>query len=155
MFDDIGGKIKNLATVICVVGIIASVILAIALWSQNDKYNPTVALGFGVLIGGCVGSWVGSFFMYGFGELIDETTRNREISQQILLKLSASNDEKPTVSNVRDVPVAFSGDRVSSGALRAHAVATSSSSTSGWVCKNCGTRNVTGDMLCKGCGNYK
>ena len=83
MFDNIGGKIKNLATVICVIGIIASVILAIALWSQNDKYNPTVALGFGVLIGGCVGSWVGSFFMYGFGELIEETTRNRIYNEKI------------------------------------------------------------------------
>ena len=88
MFDNIGGKIKNLATVICVVGIIASVILAIVLWSQNDRYNPTVALGFGVLIGGCVGSWVGSFFMYGFGELIEETTRNRQINEEIMKKLS-------------------------------------------------------------------
>lgn len=71
MFENIGGKIKILAKVICWIGIIASVISAIALWVVNSRYNPTIALGFGVLIGGCLASWIGSFFAYGFGELVD------------------------------------------------------------------------------------
>lgn len=84
MFTNIGGKIKTLAKVFCWIGIIASVICAIVLWTQNSRYNPTIALGFGVLIGGVLSSWIGSFFMYGFGQLIEETTCNRMMLEQML-----------------------------------------------------------------------
>ena len=134
MFDNIGGKIKNLATVICVIGIIASVILAIALWSQNERYNPTVALGFGVLIGGCVGSWVGSFFMYGFGQLIEDTSAIRE-----LLKNGAESKVAP-VENVQKeffkVPV-------------------EKKNTSVWECPKCLGYNSSEVDKCQYCGKSK
>ena len=146
MFDNIGGKIKTLAMVICVIGIIASIICAIALWAQNSRYSLTIALGFGVLVGGCVGSWVGSFFMYGFGELIEETTRNREINDQILRLLSVQNAPTDSKPFVRDVPVAFSQSsaRNNTKPLR--------DTQGGWVCKACGSRNSSGDVMCKDCG---
>ena len=90
IFDNIGGKIKTLAKVLCWIGIIASIIGAIALWAQNDQYDyytrtttNTVGIGFIVLLSGCVVSWVGSLFMYGFGELIEETTQNRVYNERI------------------------------------------------------------------------
>ena len=91
MFDNIGGKIKKLAEILCWVGIIASLVLAIVLWAGNSYRTPTIALGFGVLVGGAIGFWVGSFFMYGFGELIEETTRNRQLNAEILKQLSQLN----------------------------------------------------------------
>lgn len=154
MFDHIGGKIKKLAVLISVIGIAASVIAAIALWTQNSYRTPTIALGFGVLVGGCIGSWVGSFFMYGFGELIEETTRTREISQMILQQMKSVNEERAPSSASRDVPVAFSSERRTDGALRAHALS-ASSSANGWICKKCGTRNGSRDISCKDCGAYK
>lgn len=78
MFDDIGGKIKTLAGVTCALGMIASVCGAIALWAQDSSYTPTIFLGVLVLGLGCLGSWVGSFITYGFGELIENTTRIHE-----------------------------------------------------------------------------
>lgn len=74
MFDNIGGKLKGLAKVTSVLGMIVSVITAIALFCTNSHYSPTIGLGFVVLIGGCVGSWVAGFFTYGFGELIEKQT---------------------------------------------------------------------------------
>lgn len=65
MFDNICGKIKTMAQVICVLGIIGSVIGGIVLISVD-----MVIVGIIVLIGGSLLSWLGSFGLYGFGQLI-------------------------------------------------------------------------------------
>lgn len=153
MFDNIGGKIKTLAVVVCVVGMIASLIFAIVLWSMDSYRTPTVALGFGVLIGGCVVSWVGSFFSYGFGELIEETTLNRQINQQILQRLGhdgGKETEKPVVA--QDVPVAFSRERAPQRYARTVAP---QNIAERWKCAKCGTMNDRATIMCKDCGTYK
>lgn len=68
MFDNICGKIKTMAQVICVLGIIGSVIGGIVLISVD-----MVIVGIIVLIGGSLLSWLGSFGLYGFGQLIENT----------------------------------------------------------------------------------
>lgn len=72
MFDDIGKKLQSRAKVLCWIGIIASIIGAFVLWSQDSYRNPTGDLGLGVLIGGCAGSWLTSAFLYGFGQLVED-----------------------------------------------------------------------------------
>lgn len=42
MFDNIGGKIKTLAEATCVLGILGSVIWAIATLMQSDYYHVTI-----------------------------------------------------------------------------------------------------------------
>ena len=64
MFDNIGGKIKTVAKVFCWIGIIASIMLGVML-------PFTAEVVFAIIIVGCLGSWVGSFVLYGFGELIE------------------------------------------------------------------------------------
>lgn len=162
MFSYIGGKIKTLAVTICIVGMLASLAFAIVLWSHHDEYDyvtrtysNTIWQGIGVLIGGCAGSWTGCFCLYGFGELIEETALNRQINEKILKQLGMGTEKEPeSASTVRDVPVAFSRERKPEGTIRARNVATGSSS-GGWVCKACGTRNLSGDVMCKDCGLYK
>ena len=73
MFSNIGKKIKILAIVLCCAGILASLIAAIILFRQSTRYYNTTGIGFAVLFGGSLVSWVCSFFTYGFGELIDRT----------------------------------------------------------------------------------
>ena len=73
MYTNIGKKIKILAIVVCCIGILASLIVAIVLFQANTRYYNTVGIGFAVLFGGSLISWIGSFFTYGFGELIDRT----------------------------------------------------------------------------------
>lgn len=84
MFDNVGDKIKGLAKALCWIGISASVVYAIVLWMQNSYRNPTVALGIGILVGGCCVSWISSLCLYGFGELIEETQKNRRINHTLL-----------------------------------------------------------------------
>lgn len=72
MFTNIGGKIKALAMVQCWIGIFASVICGIGMMCSGD--DVAGILGFFILILGGFASWIGSFLLYGFGELIEKTS---------------------------------------------------------------------------------
>ena len=77
MFENIGKKIKTLAKVLCWVGIVISIIYAIALFLiAMDSYDEEtfIIMGIVTLIVGPLTSWISSFFMYGFGELIDKAS---------------------------------------------------------------------------------
>jgi hypothetical protein len=71
MYDNIGSKIKSLATVICVVLIILSIIsgIAIMILSEGMVLVGILVAGLGSLF-----AWVSTFFIYGFGELIENTS---------------------------------------------------------------------------------
>lgn len=73
MFDNIGGKIKTLAIVLCGVGIVASFIGGIVTSGMNQ--SPWGML---VAVAGALASWILSFFIYGFGELIEKVTEIAE-----------------------------------------------------------------------------
>ena len=72
MFTNIDKKIKTLAIVSTVAGCILSFIAAICCWVIGEEF---ILLGFVILIAGGLVSWIGSFLLYGFGELITQTTR--------------------------------------------------------------------------------
>ena len=75
MYENIGSKIKGLATTIFVIEAIASVILGIVLLATDEAL---ILLGIITLIGGPIVAWVSSFLLYGFGELIDKTSKIEE-----------------------------------------------------------------------------
>lgn len=70
MFDNIGSKIKTVAKVVCWIGIIASIIIGFVLMVQDDD---TAFAGILTMILGSLGSWIGSFMTYGFGQLIENS----------------------------------------------------------------------------------
>ena len=91
MFNNIGGKIKGLAKFLCWLGIILSVIIGVimiiaATSSRSytfDSYGEKITLSTGgsivagilVIVFGSLASWIGSFFMYGFGELVENSKK--------------------------------------------------------------------------------
>ncbi len=91
MFNNIGGKIKGLAKFLCWLGIILSVIIGVILIiaaasSRSytfDGYGERITLSSGgsvvagilVIVFGSLASWIGSFFMYGFGELVENSKK--------------------------------------------------------------------------------
>ena len=84
MFDNIGGKIKTLAEVVALIGIVASVFVGVL-----RAFSISVIRGILFAVVGSLASWIGSFFAYGFGELIEKTclieerlSNNGEISTQ-------------------------------------------------------------------------
>ena len=83
MFTNIGGKIKGLAKVICYVGIAISVVAGLGMIGfGSSSYNGDTMVGMGcvVMIVGSLVSCIGSFFAYGFGELIENTTVIAELA---------------------------------------------------------------------------
>ena len=76
MFNNIGGKIKALAKVMCWIGIVMSVLSGImTIVAGASSYDATSAIVSGVviIIVGPLLSWIGSFFTYGFGELVENS----------------------------------------------------------------------------------
>ena len=102
MFNNIGGKIKTLAGVTCVLGMIASACGAVAIWMRNGWYTPTILAGALVLGVGCLGSWIGSFFTYGFGQLIESVEDIHADNWEILQMLNMQSEEyvNPTAETV-------------------------------------------------------
>ena len=68
LFDDIGGKIKSLARVMCGAGMVVSFIAGIM-----QFVDEKLVLGCITIILGCISSWLGSFLLYGFGQLIQNS----------------------------------------------------------------------------------
>lgn len=84
MFTNIGAKIKTLASAIAWIGIIGSIIGGLAMVAVGLDSEEIFIL-FGVLtaIVGSLTSWIGSFLLYGYGELIDKVTQiDRKLNSQ-------------------------------------------------------------------------
>lgn len=89
MFDNIGSKIKTLAQVICWIGIIASIIIGFVLMVQDED---TAFVGILTMILGSLGSWIGSFMTYGFGQLIENSDILVKQGNKILEKQSNTSN---------------------------------------------------------------
>lgn len=67
MFNNSGSKLKTVAIITFVLGILTSVIFSCEYGFERDN----AILGIVILVGFSILSYVGSLFVYGFGELID------------------------------------------------------------------------------------
>ena len=101
MFDNVGGKIKGFAKFICWAGIIASVICAAvfilgALSGGTDKESSTLLAVYGVLtlVFGILVSWISSFKLYGYGELIDKVMDIEETVYEIKSRMENEEEQK-------------------------------------------------------------
>lgn len=79
MFDNVGEKIKGVAVVWLIIGILASIVIGFA----SIESGGLLFLAVGVL-----SSWVTALFLYGFGELIESTAENKRINRRILAALT-------------------------------------------------------------------
>ncbi len=70
MYKNIGGKIKILAVVLCIIEAIAAICIAVPLLDRKYTFDA----GMLILLAGPVIAWLSSCFIYGFGELIEKTS---------------------------------------------------------------------------------
>lgn len=123
MFENIGNKIKTVAKVVCWIGIIASLIIGFILLVQDED---TAFAGILTMVLGSLGSWVGSFITYGFGQLVE----NSDILVQQSSKSPSLNIEKSSTATVPSV-----------------------SNQHRWRCNGCG--NMISDEICPICNKEK
>lgn len=143
MFKNIGGKIRVWAMFMCWVGIIVSVLVGGSFICYGIGLDPDRAIFMGdktsgiltgvlILLAGSLASWIGSFVLYGFGQLVEKTEENN----QYLCALVNAGEVS------RDVYNDF---------FSKHPAAPSTT----WVCKKCGTVNPLSRASCKNCGEYR
>ena len=140
LYENIGGKIKNWAKWIFIVEAICAVIAGIGLIADDNG-----AVGFLVMIVGPLVAWVGSWLLYGFGELIETNAETRDLTAELLrCKMSAPSSEGPApVTVVRQT-----------GATQPTAAPKrTTASSGGWVC-TCGRTNASNVSSCV-CGVTK
>ena len=88
MFDNIGSKIKTLAKVVCWIGIIGSIIAGIAMIATMGSVG--VLSGLLTIVLGALLSWAGSFVLYGFGKMVE----NSDIRTELAVKAEMGKKEE-------------------------------------------------------------
>ena len=132
MWDNIGRKLQSLAKFICWFGIIGSAVWGIVIMSQSSHYQSTVLAGLLTLVLGCLGSWIGSWSIYGLGRVVE------------YVENGGSKGASYTDSSAG---YAFHGAATSDGGTL--------TSGSYWTCPNCKTRNPMSKIECKECGKVR
>ena len=103
MFKNIGGKIKVLAVILCILGMVASVVIGVIMIAGGGfltnigRYggyaygssagSAAIVVGILIIIFGCLFSWIGSFALYGYGELIVKTTETAENTRALVMSM--------------------------------------------------------------------
>jgi len=142
MFDNIGQKIKGLAVFSTVLGIICSIICGLILLVEQHIFAGIFAL-----IGGIIVSWIASFVLYGFGELITKVADLEENVKDIWI-LSVENfkrDKEKSIDNAikemqNRVLAEINGDID-------HSIAREDE------CPFCFSKITKDDTVCPNCGN--
>ena len=100
MFENIGEKIKGLAKVICVIGIVFSVIYGLDIMMEGKDFVMT---GLITAIVGSVISWISSFFTYGFGQLISNSDKIvKNIEKKDLNNKDTDDFSEERLNNVQE-----------------------------------------------------
>lgn len=88
---EVGGKLQNFAIAVMIIGCLCSIGVAIYFW-----VGKLVFLGFVMFIVGPLGSWITCLLLYGFGELIIQTTN---IAINTRSQMSSFNNLKNEIKN--------------------------------------------------------
>lgn len=91
MFSNIGGKIKSLAVCACTCGIVFSIIYGI--YIMTTLRNSHALTGLLIIIFGSLLSWIGSFVLYGFGQLVENSDTSVEMLKNIGLIIKGPSDD--------------------------------------------------------------
>lgn len=106
MFENVGSKIKGLASFFCWGGIIASVVGGI--WTIALLDEDFILLGLLIIALGSLLSWVSSFVLYGFGELVSnsaiiagKTTANESEQGESAFVPQEKNKKIPSLNSLK------------------------------------------------------
>jgi len=135
MFTNIGKKIKGLAKVITWIFIALSIIVGITM------FRFSVWTGILVILIGSALAWVGSFILYGLGELIDSNSEIKKDMDTVLMSMNTID---------RDiVEIRLQLDKKKAAEPKPTVV----SSDNMIYCSKCGRANIPTMTYCSSCGS--
>ena len=119
MFKNIGGKIQKLAVIFTVIGFILSILSGVALilvgivaTVRSDSGWIPMLIGIGVIIFGCLMSWISSFVLYAYGSMAKNLSIIAQNSFVMATRLSeqgaqAAQEVKSAQTNSSQTPAAY------------------------------------------------
>lgn len=142
MFDDPGRKIKTIANILFIVGVVGALILAFVVANAGYRFSFfTFLFSLGVI---SAGVYLSSLLLSAIGEALENlhsiAYQTKEINR--ILRLAQSND-------VGDTKVSNSTFRLADLAKESKS---RSSNGSEWHCKECGKWNAPSAKFCHDCG---
>ena len=150
MFNNIGNKIKGFATFLTIIGIIASIIVGIILIISGASLyyggGTLILAGILAMVVGSLISWISSFVLYGFGQLIDSTERIEYMVYDI------SQSYKNIASNHSSVSDAHQFHSSNPTPTPAPTPTPQKESPVKWRCPKCDTPYTQSVRWCNVCG---
>ena len=73
MYKNIGQRIKELAQLNAGIGIAVSIVIGVKFIFSGIENAPEIVLGVLIILLGSFLSWISSFVLYGFGQLVDNS----------------------------------------------------------------------------------
>lgn len=147
MYQNIGEKIKFYAIGIAVFGIITCVIIGIAIIRTEAPMS-----GLAVIVFGSLGAWIASWFLYGYGELIETVS---DIASELVY--IRQNHQQSSEVQEQNRAVGHIQNKMSKP-MNLHEIARKKEAEvkeEKWICPKCGDKNNIGKMQCTSCGHYK
>jgi len=150
MYQNIGEKIKFYAIGIAVFGIITCVIIGIVFIRTEEAMR-----GLAIIVFGSLGAWVASWFLYAYGELIENVSG---IASEVacIRQNYQQNRENNVVQNQNRVAV-HTQNKINKP-MNLHEIVRKKESEvkeEKWFCPKCGDKNNIGKIQCASCGYYR
>ena len=151
LYVNIGSKLKGVAVTTFILESIAAVISGIALFANDNGL-----LGFAVIVGGAITALILSWFIYGFGELIDKATENEMNTKTIVELLKGGASTTPAVQQ-QQAPISASRTAAAAPIMSkedcsdAEPIAVTAQDDK-VVCPKCGTQQLACRKVCWSCG---
>lgn len=141
MLDQAGYKLQIGAKVVFAAGILLSLAGCVAFIALHpfgyEVTAPDVLIGLVILIAGFLFSWFSALFVYGFGQLVENSEIATSISVHNYNRLQYDRKSADTETDGRSSVQHASQDGLY------------------WTCPNCGTVNTMEDEACIECGELK
>ena len=138
MYNNIGNKIKILAQIICVLGVVASVILGLVICFTTDEFN---VIGLLYILIGSILSWISTLTMYGFGELIEKVCviEKKVVISKSNIFIKTENSSTENLINTTSQKEKETKETKGTGFVKHK-----------WRCSNC--NNMISEETCPYCG---
>ena len=144
MYDNIGSKIKIVAQILFVLGVIGSIIFGFVICFGSEDFK---AIGFLYILLGGLSSWLSTLLMYGFGELIERVC---SIDKKTLIDTSPRIVYKQENSATIKMPIT---DITNEKQNVDNNINMSSTVAHSWRCPNC--NKMTSEDVCPYCGHAR
>lgn len=106
LYEDIGGKIKNLAKWIFILEAIGAIITGFDFFSKAEYNKIFILYGFLIMILGPIVAWVGSWLLYAFGELVENVCAIRSKEYRATVNTTAVSSTTTTYTTKPSVVAA-------------------------------------------------